>query len=260
MNWYYAKAGQQAGPVDDAQLDALLSTGQIDSETLVWREGLANWQPHREARPSVPQGAAPPPPALAGQAAPTGGAGEAVCAECGKIFPIDSTIQYGNVRVCAGCKPVFMQKLAEGAKIGGQMSYASVWTRFGAVFLDGIILYGVNMAIGLAAGLTLVQSVGAGPTDKLGLQMVLVVIQLAINISYEVIMIGKYGATLGKMAAKIRVVTAEGGRVSYARALGRYFAKMLSAAVCLIGYIMAAFDDEKRALHDRICNTRVITK
>jgi uncharacterized RDD family membrane protein YckC len=72
-------------------------------------------------------------------------------------------------------------------------------------------------------------------------------------------MVGKYGATLGKMAAKIRVVTADGGKVSYGRATGRYFAKLLSAFTCLIGFIMAAFDEEKRALHDRICNTRVIS-
>ena len=82
---------------------------------------------------------------------------------------------------------------------------------------------------------------------------------MSIAISYETLMIGKYGATLGKMAAKVRVVTAEGGKVSYARALGRYFSKFLSIMICAIGYIMAAFDEEKRTLHDRICNTRVIT-
>jgi uncharacterized RDD family membrane protein YckC len=60
------------------------------------------------------------------------------------------------------------------------------------------------------------------------------------------------------MALKVHVVTADGGRVSYARALGRYFAKLLSAFTLLIGYIIAAFDPERRALHDRICNTRVV--
>jgi uncharacterized RDD family membrane protein YckC len=62
------------------------------------------------------------------------------------------------------------------------------------------------------------------------------------------------------MACKIRVVTADGGKVSYMRALGRHFAKILSYMICLAGYIMAFFDDEKRALHDRICNTRVVLK
>jgi uncharacterized RDD family membrane protein YckC len=62
------------------------------------------------------------------------------------------------------------------------------------------------------------------------------------------------------MACRIKVVTAEGGQVSYLRAFGRYWAKGVSAIICLAGYIMAAFDDEKRALHDRMCNTRVVFK
>jgi len=46
--------------------------------------------------------------------------------------------------------------------------------------------------------------------------------------------------------------------VSYGRAAGRYFAKMLSGIIMGIGYIMAGFDSQKRALHDMICDTRVI--
>jgi len=261
MNWYYAKAGQQAGPVDEAQLDSLLNSGQIDSATLVWREGMAGWQPHGEARPSAPQGMAAAAPAAMGRAAAAvGETNEAVCAECGKIFPIENTIQYRNARVCAGCKPVFMQKLAEGARIGGEMAYAGVLTRFGAVVLDGIIMVVASTVIKLAAGFTFLQALGTQPTDRTVLLLGLGLVQGVLAIGYEVIMIGKYGATLGKMAVKIRVVTAEGGRVSYGRALGRYFAKILSWVVCGIGYIMAAFDEEKRALHDRICNTRVITR
>jgi uncharacterized RDD family membrane protein YckC len=42
--------------------------------------------------------------------------------------------------------------------------------------------------------------------------------------------------------------------------LGRHFAEMLSGILLGIGYLMIAFDDEKRALHDRICDTRVIKK
>jgi uncharacterized RDD family membrane protein YckC len=42
--------------------------------------------------------------------------------------------------------------------------------------------------------------------------------------------------------------------------VGRYFSEMLSGMIMMIGYIMAGFDDEKRALHDRICNTRVVFK
>jgi uncharacterized RDD family membrane protein YckC len=60
------------------------------------------------------------------------------------------------------------------------------------------------------------------------------------------------------MACNIKVVMADGGKVSFARAIGRHFAKFISGMILGIGYIMAGFDDQKRALHDRICDTRVI--
>ncbi len=53
MNWYYAAGGQQQGPIDDAQLDALIQSGTVTPDTLVWREGMANWLPLRQARPSA---------------------------------------------------------------------------------------------------------------------------------------------------------------------------------------------------------------
>jgi uncharacterized RDD family membrane protein YckC len=83
-------------------------------------------------------------------------------------------------------------------------------------------------------------------------------LQFVIGASYETYMIGKYGATLGKMAAKIRVVRADGSKLTYGRALGRYGGKIVSQLILGIGYLMAAFDQEKRALHDHMCDTRVI--
>jgi uncharacterized RDD family membrane protein YckC len=259
MNWFYVSAGQQAGPVDDAQLESLARTGQIQMDTLVWREGMAEWQPYSTvAGPGVQAATNPPVTSQIGAVNTPIAANEVVCAECGRIFPMDETIQFGTSRVCAGCKPIFMQKLAEGAKIGGEMRYASFMTRFGALFLDRLILSAVSFGISAIAGVAVFSSLGES-SGKLGLQVVLMLINLCLAGVYEVLMVGKYGATLGKMAAKIRVVTADGGKVSYGRATGRYFAKLLSAFTCLIGFIMAAFDEEKRALHDRICNTRVIS-
>jgi uncharacterized RDD family membrane protein YckC len=257
MNWYYVDAGQQAGPVDDARLAELERSGKIQADTLVWHEGMTDWQAYGSARGGAAPAAAAPPPA----AAPVAGAAEGVCAECNGVFNLQDMIRHGNLYVCAKCKPVFMQKLAEGARLGaGALSYAGFWTRFAAVFLDGLILWVVNTAINLAAGLGAFQT-NRGPGNGFPAIFVLVFfLQIAIALSYETVMIGKYGATLGKMACKIKVVTPDGGKVSYMRALGRYFAKFLSGILCAIGYIIAAFDDEKRALHDRICNTRVVLK
>ena len=38
------------------------------------------------------------------------------------------------------------------------------------------------------------------------------------------------------------------------------FAELLSGMICDIGYLIVAFDSQKRGLHDHICNTRVIYK
>jgi uncharacterized RDD family membrane protein YckC len=257
MKWYYVSGGQQAGPVEDAQLQELRQGGQIQGDTLVWHEGMAEWQPFGQVHSGGPAQSG----ATTLATDPPRSGQEAACAECGKIFPVDNMIQFGEARVCASCKPIFVQKLSEGAQVSAtRLNYASVGTRFAAVFLDGIILWVLNVLIALATGSNLGQAVGIEPRTSIALTMILFCIQMATAIAYEVFFIGKFGATLGKMACKIRVVTADGGSVSYLRAAGRYFAKLISAFACLIGYIMAIFDDEKRALHDRICNTRVILK
>ena len=91
-------------------------------------------------------------------------------------------------------------------------------------------------------------------------QLVFQIVYFAVYGAYSIFFVGKYGATPGKMACKIKVVDETGAKIGYGRATGRFFAEFLSGLLCYIGYIMVAFDEEKRALHDRICNTRVIYK
>jgi uncharacterized RDD family membrane protein YckC len=262
MNWYYAENGQQTGPVSEEQIHQLFQSGKINRDTLVWREGLADWVSyHQVMTPPGNPGTPQPPSAPANPAAE----GEVVCAECGRLFPASETVKFGKVSVCATCKPVFLQKLSEGAKLNtGGLEYATILSRFCAMFLDGLILgavnLGVNLVMNMLWGMFFGTPSGTGGTAFLGFQFVIMAINLAIGATYETVMIGKYGATLGKMACKIKVVTADGEPVSYGRAFGRYFAKMLSGLTCLIGYIIAIFDGEKRALHDHICNTRVVVK
>ena len=262
MNWYYADQGQQVGPVEETELAQLEQAGKINDETLVWRAGLADWLPYREVKPKTVHSLSTPPPAPP-RPAPT--STEVVCTECGHIFPIEETIRHGEARLCANCKPIFLQKLAEGARIHtGRYELASVLTRFAAIFLDGLILWVINIgitmvmgAVGIAGARFATSTDGMAP-GVVAVQLLLMAISFLIGISYEVFFIGKYGATLGKMACKIKVVDPDGNPISYGRAFGRYFAKILSSFTCLIGFIMAFFDSENRALHDRICNTRVI--
>jgi uncharacterized RDD family membrane protein YckC len=79
-----------------------------------------------------------------------------------------------------------------------------------------------------------------------------------VGVAYEAGMIANYGATFGKMALGLKVVRADGTKLDLGVSVGRYFAKILSAIILMIGYLMAFWDPEKRALHDRLCETRVI--
>jgi len=65
-------------------------------------------------------------------------------------------------------------------------------------------------------------------------------------------------ATLGKLALGIRVVDMEGNRISFLRATGRHFAKLLSGLILMIGYVMVAFTQRKQGLHDIIASTLVL--
>ena len=81
-----------------------------------------------------------------------------------------------------------------------------------------------------------------------------------VRMLYAWLFVGRCSATPGKMLVGIKIVMAEGQPISYGRSFGRFWADVVSQLTCYIGYILAAFDDEKRALHDRICNTRVVYK
>ena len=54
MSWYYAQGGQQVGPIEEGELDELVRQGAVRGDTLVWREGMASWQPHGTLRPGPP--------------------------------------------------------------------------------------------------------------------------------------------------------------------------------------------------------------
>ena len=66
------------------------------------------------------------------------------------------------------------------------------------------------------------------------------------------------GGTLGKMAIGIMVTDMTGNRISFGRATGRYFAKILSQMILMIGFLMAGFTQQKQALHDILAGCLVV--
>ena len=253
MNWYYVEGGEQAGPVSDEKLAELRRTGRVSDDSLVWREGMANWAPHREAvLPSAISTPISEEPTLAMEEAKPG----AVCSECGRLFNVEDMIRHGDVYICASCKPIFIQKLSEGLHADGTLPYAGFWVRFAAKFVDGLLLGIPFMIVYFLLVYRMVQA--QRPDEFASILLLWELGFFAVQATYEIVFVGHYGATPGKMLCRLRIVTADGGRVGYGRATGRYFASKLSEMVCYIGYIMVAFDSQKRGLHDHICSTRVI--
>jgi len=258
MNWYYAEGKRKMGPISQEELKSLFKNKKINMQTLVWRQGMKDWEElgkivkHKENS--------------AEQLQNTATADQAVCSECGRTFPKEEMISFENAKVCAGCKPMFVQKIKEGVSVAGIMDYAGFWIRFGAIFIDGIILWAVQMIVYAVFGGITAAVVPSMPGNSTNMsffifsQVIITLLSFVISAAYDIWFVGRFGATPGKMACKIKIVTPDGGKVSYSRALGRYFAKWISSMILGIGFLMAAFDDEKRTLHDRICETRVIRK
>jgi uncharacterized RDD family membrane protein YckC len=238
VNWYYAEDSNRRGPFDEAAFAELVKSGQVSPDTLVWRDDFPDWKPYREVT-LVP--------------ATSTEEGDAACAECARTFPKNEMVQYENSWVCPSCKPIFFQRVREGVAIKGELTYAGFWIRVLAKIVDGIILQVMGLGYRWVTGLVV------SPMEQGGAFFVILwLLSLGVGASYATYFVGKHGATPGKMACRLRIIMADENKVTYLRALGRHFAEILSSLTIGIGYIMAAFDEEKRSLHDRICDTRVI--
>ncbi len=117
----------------------------------------------------------------------------------------------------------------------GRVRYAGFWIRTGAVIIDSLVLLLPTL---------------------LAQAMLPVLGGVILSVVYEVWLLGSWhGQTVGKRACGIRVINADGTMLDSGDALRRTLASFLSTFTLGFGYLMAAFDDRKRALHDRIANT-----
>lgn len=149
-------------------------------------------------------------------------------------------------------------------------AYAGFWLRFVAWIIDRILL-GVSFSfisvpIMAASGLRDIMMNHPPQTlpELFGLfSMLSKLIALAIVFNwlyYALLESSAWQATLGKKALGLEVTDMNGQRISFARATGRYFGKIVSAFILMIGFIMAGFTAQKQALHDMMAGCLVIRK
>jgi uncharacterized RDD family membrane protein YckC len=246
IEWYYAEDDERRGPVSESEFKRLVDLGQITGNTLLWNTEMGEqWVSYG----SIESGAA------AGADGAPGG--DYQCVECGLLFAGDEVIDYDGTYVCGGCKGIFFQRLREGGALHGTLEYAGFWLRVGAYVIDMIVMMVFFILYLVVVGLV-GNTAGPGSAVILILTFGYLFLSFAFPILYRTLLHGRFGATLGKMALGLLVVRSDSERITYLRAFGRSFAELLSSFFFGVGYLLAAFDDEKRALHDHICDTRVI--
>ena len=252
MSWYYGVDGRRQGPVEEGALETLGASGAIEWTTPIWREGMPAWKPFGEIfkRPSVQ------------------------CHECNRMVDQESAIQYRDLYICPSCKLAYFQKVREGLASEEDAQYCGFWIRFCARSLDGLILMAVTLplsAINQVIIFKFYPVTGPGAsleqfenTANLGtfltIQAAFILVGLILTFAYEVYFGGRFGGTPGKLLLRMRIVRSDFSRLTYGRAAIRFFGKMLSDLTMYIGYIMAGFDPQRRALHDYIADTRVIKR
>jgi uncharacterized RDD family membrane protein YckC len=144
--------------------------------------------------------------------------------------------------------------------------YGGFWIRFVAFVIDGIIISIATVPIVMLLGLLgLVHHpiIIHGPLNEsdmaalLAVSVTIRIVLVAVSWLYEALLTrSTWQGTVGKKICSLKVIDETGKRISFARATGRHFAKYLSG-FCFIGFIMAAFTDRKRALHDILAGTLV---
>ena len=67
-------------------------------------------------------------------------------------------------------------------------------------------------------------------------------------------------ATLGKKMFGLKVTDMAGNKIGFGKANARYWSKIISAIILLVGFLMVAFTKQKQGLHDIIAGTLVIKK
>jgi len=186
--------------------------------------------------------------------------GAVFCSACGQTFSTPAL----------AARPMNSQAVAAAPSV----EYGGFWLRFLAYLIDGaVIALGIFVVAiplifltGLGTFLSQIhpeEEVGdAGFMLIMGVIFLLATVSLAVTWLYHAWMeSSEWQATLGKKALGLVVTDMEGRRVSFGRATGRHFGKIVTNMIpAFIGYIMAGFTERKQALHDMIAGCLILRR
>ncbi len=265
MQWYYANNQLRQGPISETEFHRLVADGVIQASTLVWIPGMANWQPYETIAATL----IPPLPSsdLTTGVTPVGSDETEVCVISGKRYPKREMAEYQGRWVSLEHREELFQRIRDDQPIPGQLRFAGFWLRFVAWLIDAVIIYIADQFLNFILIATHFQAAppsNLNPFDP-GAAMAIMratfpsmIVNSLFGVLYFCFFVSRFSATPGKMALGLKIVRADGTKLGLGRVIGRYFAYFLDAMTLGIGYVIIGIDDQKRALHDYVCDTRVI--
>ncbi len=245
--WYYADAsGQRHGPFSAAELEGHVRHARLDANTLVWREGLQDWQPLGSLASELD-------------------------------LPLDTLASPAPDTALPGADLPYAPPAADLASFpsmaSGHLVHAGLWKRFAASFIDSIVTTIISYALMIPLMLIGVGVMGAGGSDNpfaagAGIASMLAIypiLFLAPCIYFGWMQSSSLQASLGKLAVGIKVARTDGQRMSFWRGFLRSLAYLVFTMVTcglgvLISGLMVALTERKQALHDMLCDTLVVDK
>lgn len=186
------------------------------------------------------------------------------CARCADAFCPDCIVEIGGLPYCLSCKTESMRDLRSGVPLS-ELDMASIGRRFGAIFLDGLILTlpVILLVFFLMLPLGLIDATAdenVPPALAIFGNIFVSLFAATAYILYEGLMLAAGGQTVGKKAMRIKVVTADGSEISRGQAWGRALSRQLLGLVPCLGLVdyLVAFGKERTCIHDMMAKTRVV--
>lgn len=138
---------------------------------------------------------------------------------------------------------------------------AGFWIRFLATLVDGILSSVLAWILSILMNENASQSINNSLTQSP--ESLVSTSDTVANLLYGIIFIIIFTATQfkgspGKLLCRIQVVNPDMTQIGIGKSIGRYFSYILSAIPLMIGFMLAGWTKDKKALHDMICNTRVV--
>lgn len=203
--------------------------------------------------------------------------GEAFCGACGQPVGASPVVAPSSANAAPAYAAASPAAVPGSAYVPGHAPllapYAGFWLRAVAYLLDSIILgivFGAFLLVAaaiigfgaIAAAFRNADNPGAIPVAIIFLIVSVAAASIIVSWLYYAWMESSASqATLGKLALGLYVTDLQGRRISFGRASGRFFAKIITGLIpFFLGYILAGITEKKQALHDMIASCLVLRK